>query len=247
MNLGERYKKLRQKIKDNNGNAISIKELSQSICIAAPRISELENNKREMSLTELKAYHTFFNVSFEYLLGETDIKSTKEDITSICKFTGLSEKTVEEIVSPSFFPRIDLSKIFNFLAEQYIEENILFKTEEESLKSHSNEEVDTQRKSILGLLWEYLFDNYVIPPVTFNDLSEKLKDVTLDELIESSSSNVVMYVVKSPEKYVRLINADDLKDIILSDLITELKCARKYITSKEREVSDNGNNNPTNK
>lgn len=245
MDLGERYKKLRQKIKDNNGNAISIKELSQSICIAAPRISELENNKREMSLTELKAYHTFFNVSFEYLLGETDIESTREDITSICKFTGLSEKTVKEIVSPSFFPGIDLSKIFNFLVEQYIERNILFANEEEFLKS---EGLSTRERSILDLLWEYLFGNYEIPYVnTVENLFEKLENITLNDLLDCPSSNVVIYTVKSSSKYLRLINADELKDIILSDLITELKCARKYITLKEREVSDNGNNNQTNK
>lgn len=237
MDLGERYKKLRQKVRDNNGNVISIKELSEKICIAAPRISELENNKREMSLTELKAYHTFFNVSFEYLLGETNVESTKEDINSTCKFTGLSEKTVKEIVSPSFFPGIDLSKIFNFLTEQYIERNIMFATEEEFLKSHSNEELDTQERSILDLLWEYLFGNYEIPYVTTaEDLFEKLENITLSELLDCPSSNVVIYTVKSPSKYLRLINADELKDIILSDLITELKCARKDIASKERDV-----------
>ena len=33
------------------------------------RICELESGKRQMSLTELKAYRNFFKVNFEYLLG----------------------------------------------------------------------------------------------------------------------------------------------------------------------------------
>lgn len=97
MNLGEVYKKLRFTVKTDSGETISIKEFAEKIGLAAPRISELENNKREMSLTELKAYHKFFDVSFEYLLGETDIASVDEYIQTACKVTGLSEKAIATI------------------------------------------------------------------------------------------------------------------------------------------------------
>lgn len=94
MNLSERYKELRQTIKNSSGDTISIKDFSEQIKLATSRISELENGKREMSLTELKAYHHFFNVSFEYLLGETDIKSVDDTLKNICNATGLNEDTV---------------------------------------------------------------------------------------------------------------------------------------------------------
>ncbi|MCB6547090.1 helix-turn-helix domain-containing protein [Blautia glucerasea] len=48
------------------------KDLAKDLGIPAPKISELENNKRSASLTELKAYHKYFNVPYEYLLGEND-------------------------------------------------------------------------------------------------------------------------------------------------------------------------------
>lgn len=97
MNLGELYKKLRFTVKTDLGETISIKDFAVKIGLAAPRISELENNKREMSLTELKAYHKFFNVSFEYLLGETDVPSANEDIQTACKVTGLSVQAIKHI------------------------------------------------------------------------------------------------------------------------------------------------------
>ena len=99
MDLGELCKRLRFTIKTNLGETTSIKDFAKKIGLAAPRISELENNKREMSLTELKAYHNFFNVSFEYLLGETNVSSNNEDIQTACKVTGLSEEAIKCIQS----------------------------------------------------------------------------------------------------------------------------------------------------
>lgn len=54
-----------------NGKPVSQRKLSKEIGIAASHISELETG-RTPSTCELKAYHLFFRVSYEYLLGETD-------------------------------------------------------------------------------------------------------------------------------------------------------------------------------
>ena len=70
--LSEIYKALRMSKCDEKGNPMGVNKLAKLTGIASSRISELENGKREMSLTELKVYHSFFNVSFEYLLGETE-------------------------------------------------------------------------------------------------------------------------------------------------------------------------------
>ncbi len=100
MNLGERYKALRLSVKDESGQPISIKDFaSNCVNLQSPRISELENNRREMSLTELKAYHDYFDVSFEYLLGETDVKAVDTDIQTASIVTGLSEEAVELLKS----------------------------------------------------------------------------------------------------------------------------------------------------
>lgn len=98
MDLGERYRQLRLSLRDENNEPISTRDFAENfVKLTAPRVSELENNKREMSLTELKAYHKCFGVSFEYLLGETDTMTVNEDIQTACKVTGLSEKAVENL------------------------------------------------------------------------------------------------------------------------------------------------------
>ncbi len=99
MNLGERYRKLRASVKDESGNPISVKDFAaKCVKLQAPRISELENNKREMSLTELKAYHEYFKVSFEYLMGETDVETVDDKVKAAIEVTGLSEIAIRRIV-----------------------------------------------------------------------------------------------------------------------------------------------------
>ncbi|MGN0620254.1 MAG: helix-turn-helix domain-containing protein [Porcipelethomonas sp.] len=115
MDLGRIYKELRQALKDENGNTVSIKALAEKMGLAASRISELENNKREMSLTELKAYHKYFKVSFEYLLGETDVKSVNEKLQTACEVTGLSEDAINNIIELQNFP--NSFKILDYFLE----------------------------------------------------------------------------------------------------------------------------------
>lgn len=99
MNLGERYRNLRLALTGKDGEPMSAKEFAKDVVgLATTRVSELENNKREMSLTELKAYHNGLGVSFEYLLGETDIMTINNDIQTACKVTGLSEKAISTIL-----------------------------------------------------------------------------------------------------------------------------------------------------
>lgn len=100
MDLGQRYRQLRLSLRDENNEPISTRDFAENfVKLTAPRVSELENNKREMSLTELKAYHKCFGVSFEYLLGETDIMTVNEDIQMACKLTGLNDKAILQLKS----------------------------------------------------------------------------------------------------------------------------------------------------
>lgn len=66
-----RFEELRNRIV-KDGAPISQRKLAEMLKIKGPHISELESGKRTASLTELKAYHDFFMVSYEYLLGETN-------------------------------------------------------------------------------------------------------------------------------------------------------------------------------
>lgn len=70
-----RFRELRLSYKPN-GVPLSQRKLAPVLDIAATHISEIESG-RMPSINELKKYHDFFRVSYEYLLGETeDLVST---------------------------------------------------------------------------------------------------------------------------------------------------------------------------
>lgn len=57
-----------------------------------PHISDLESGKRKPTIKELKAYHNYFHVSYEYLLGEKDWKEeVKQQFSSDHIFHELSK------------------------------------------------------------------------------------------------------------------------------------------------------------
>lgn len=71
-----RYEELRTNYKQN-GHPVSQRRLAKLIGIAAPHISEIEKG-RMPSLAEMKAYHNFFRVSYEYLMEETKDKISSD-------------------------------------------------------------------------------------------------------------------------------------------------------------------------
>ncbi len=128
--LGKRYIALR---KEKGYTKQS--EFASAIGLQAPKISELENGRREMTLTELKVYHKHFNVSYEYLLGEATTSSNETNVQNACELTGLNDLSFfrlqhikntqnqmdifNELVSPLLFE--ELLNNINTLIQQTVE------------------------------------------------------------------------------------------------------------------------------
>ena len=70
----ERLKKIRKV------NDLTIKELADEIGTTKSTISRYENNKREPKTYLLKKLANYFDVSVDYLLGNTDEKSNADKI-----------------------------------------------------------------------------------------------------------------------------------------------------------------------
>lgn len=70
--MGNVFLKLREEYKPN-GTVLSQRKLSVLIGIAHSKISDIESGVKTPSISELKKYHQFFRVSYEYLLGETEL------------------------------------------------------------------------------------------------------------------------------------------------------------------------------
>lgn len=87
--LPDRYTDLRIE------KGISQTELAKEFDCNKQYISLIESGDRDLSITMLVRYADFFNVSTDYLLGRTDIKSTDTTIQSVCEYTGLSESNIK--------------------------------------------------------------------------------------------------------------------------------------------------------
>ena len=64
--FAKRIKELR------NEKDLTVRMLAEELKISHSSISYYENCKREATLSVLKAYSTFFNVSLDYLMGFSD-------------------------------------------------------------------------------------------------------------------------------------------------------------------------------
>jgi transcriptional regulator with XRE-family HTH domain len=81
-------------------------ELANAIGITRQSLSRYEIAARTVSVEVLGALAQHFNVSADYLLGLSDVRSTEQDIQTACEVTGLSEKAIENIQNVYYhFPR----------------------------------------------------------------------------------------------------------------------------------------------
>ncbi|HMM07200.1 MAG TPA: helix-turn-helix transcriptional regulator [Clostridiales bacterium] len=90
--FSERLKTLREEA------GLTQKELGEQLDISRGSIGFYENGERVPDIAFLDAAANYFEVSTEYLLGRTDIKSSDLDMKEICEKTGLSEKSISSIL-----------------------------------------------------------------------------------------------------------------------------------------------------
>lgn len=72
-------------------------ELADAIGITRQSLSRYEIAARTINVDVLGALARHFEVSADYLLGLSDVKSTEQDMKVACEVTGLTEKAIENI------------------------------------------------------------------------------------------------------------------------------------------------------
>lgn len=60
-------------------------------------ITKHYNGDRKISAEYIVKYAKYFNVSADYLLGISDVKTTDKDLEYICAYTGLAEEVIEKL------------------------------------------------------------------------------------------------------------------------------------------------------
>lgn len=90
--FGERLKSLRAE------KGISQEALAKDLGISKGSLGFYETCKNTPDIEVLNAVSDYFKVSFDYLLGRTEVKTSEIELKSICEYTGLSEQAVNNIV-----------------------------------------------------------------------------------------------------------------------------------------------------
>ena len=99
--IGERIKALREE------KGLTLAELAKELDTVKSSLSYIENGKKPVKDDLIVKICNYFDISADYLLGRTDIKSSDLNVRGVCEQTGLSDLAVERImiqndISPGF-------------------------------------------------------------------------------------------------------------------------------------------------
>lgn len=175
--FGERLKQLR------NEKGLSQDALAKALGISKGSLGFYETCKNTPDIVVLNAVSDYFGVSFDYLLGRTEVKSYDIDLKAACEYTGLTEENVEKLHNK--------------------------KINEENLSLTSFSDISKNRKDALrltNLMLEILFySNYV------SQLSELGRQKAKHEAFELAALRVICekeglpFSVDEIEKHGKLI------------------------------------------
>lgn len=104
---------------------LSQEKLAQELGYSKSAISFYELGKRTADIEFLAAVAKYFNVSYDYLLGKSESKTTNVELKGIYDYIGLSDEAVENIKNICIDSQGSSSKkIFNYLCEANVISNI---------------------------------------------------------------------------------------------------------------------------
>jgi len=94
--------KITKKFADNLGDLIAdskkpIKQLAEEIGVPAGSLSKYQNDSAEPGIVNFTKIANYFNVSTDWLLGLTKVRTTDLDIREISEKTGLTEEAIDNI------------------------------------------------------------------------------------------------------------------------------------------------------
>ena len=95
--LSERLETLIEKKKDENYQN-SIPKQADGMGIPYPTFVKYINGKAECPASNIIKIARYYGVSTDYLLGNSPNPTTDEKLQGVCKYTGLSQKAVENLI-----------------------------------------------------------------------------------------------------------------------------------------------------
>lgn len=203
----------------------SQEEVSENLGITQQTLSRYEKGQRQASLDFVVKSAQYFNVSTDYLLGFSKVKSAEEDVKCICRITGLSEKAVIDL---NCFKDVPSSKQKSFYKNLYdiikysefgiydindIEKNYL--NNEEKLNNYNINEFLEISKEAAHLFYSCSDKSKKNFSYIQHEIEKTMEDIKrmnklFDELIKTTDNITIREIKSNPEAQLELVNKASL-------------------------------------
>lgn len=227
--------KLREEMKKTK------KEVADALGMPYNTYSNYESNLREPNSAVLIKIADFYNVSTDYLLGLSNIKSVDTDVQTACKVTGLSEENVR------LLSKFDMHKdIINYFLGA--------STEEQDAKDLTI--MSSNNNIFYNMIYEiYEYCKCLVNARKYLTLRQKTDDEinkglspinmkTIDRLQDISLTELKLQEyglsISTPDE--KLIGIEGVLQKYLSKMLNEI--GKKYIANVSKERGLNADNNP---
>lgn len=218
---------------------------SREMGIPYPTFIKYYNGTSECSATNLIKIAEYYNVSVDYLLGRTDVKTLDMDISGCCKLTGLSEAAAKKIIEfsskKSYRAYTDLLSLFieNPNMEYFL--NLL-----EGYITSGN---DTDDKQLGMSRFNYSTKDVALLAIN-NTIKLMLSQITIPFLSNCTPTEILLIKVILPrlkEDYQTAIQNNKMTpeeaENKISDLENEIEELNKKYQSIIQELKNGGSNN----
>lgn len=190
--IGNRLKELRL----NYNEGLTYRELEDKIKISYSRICDLESGQVMPSLNDLYNYQKFFNVSYDYLLG--NVESKEETNFNTSQDLGLSDKALKNLRYLRIEKKTDL---ISYLPEDFAwssSDSINLLLEDEEVLNKIAEYISFYIKDIN--LEDYLHVDMFEKDYEV-DLKGVIKEIELKKLIKNLDK--LQMIIKSKEEHYK--------------------------------------------
>ena len=227
--------KLREEMKKTK------KEVADALGMPYNTYSNYESNLREPNSAVLIKIADFYNVSTDYLIGLSNIKSVDTDMQTACKYTGLSDEAMKNIKSSQ---KMDLS--YEISLDTLSKVNDIFYNATEIINMILSSSFFSEQVSLIGIYVNEIINKYHKKTIVDNLDGEinKFNDTEYEERSKLySTRNKLQKEWEDLEErtYYNEFRLTKLFGEFLSNLNCTAKETAKCISQKEHDSNADNN------
>lgn len=215
-------------------------DLAKLLGKSQSNVSKYISGDTDLNINDLVKIANYFNVSTDYLLGNTVTDSTNEEFLKFCDYIGLEYSNAEK-----------LKELFDYYNENCTPDNVAsdeaikeLNLKHEDLKKMSTQNntiskyMNDERKAIINLLIQSVLDDRIISPflscITNSQYIRELEDSIINFIKDPTERNYYIMNVEINSLFIRQdINLLDIIELNLSRIVNSFKKTLYTLTELE--------------